>query len=306
MSVVGDGTEQGDGGVDEPGWAIDPDDESGAAVVAAVGRQIKAWREAAGMRAGELAVVIGYGEDLVFKVEDLVFKVEDLVFKVEGGRRIPRPEFLDRVDEAVGAGGKVAAMKRDVAEVRYPKKVRELAKLEAQAVELLAYGNSSFHGLLQTAEYAQALFAMRQPAYPQDEVERGVAARMARQTIFDRSPGPTLGFVQEEVTLRRPLGGKMVLRRQLEHLLEVGESRNVTVQVMPMDREEHAGIDGEIQVLKFRDGTAVGRSEGAFGGRPVSDPKQLRILELRYGMIRAQALSPRESMAFIEQVLGET
>ncbi|MFD7494755.1 helix-turn-helix domain-containing protein [Streptomyces sp. NPDC059832] len=292
MSVDETGTERGDAGADEPGWDVDPDDESGAAVVAAVGRQIKAWREAAGLRAGEFGATIGYGEDQIYKVE--------------GGRRIPRPEFLDRADEVLGARGKIAAMKQDVAEVRYPKKIRELTKLEARAVELLAYGNSSFHGLLQTTEYARALFAMRQPAYPQDEIERGVAARVARQSIFERSPVPTLWFVQEEVVLRRPIGGKMVLRRQLEHLLEISESRNVTVQVMPTDREEHAGIDGGIQVLKFKDGTAVGRSEGAFGGRPVSDPKQLRILELRYGMIRAQALTPRESMAFIERVLGET
>ncbi|OKJ49247.1 helix-turn-helix domain-containing protein [Streptomyces sp. CB02115] len=292
MSVVGDGTERGDGGVDEPGWDVDPDDESGAAVVAAVGRQIKAWREAAGMRACELGLALGYGEDLVYKVE--------------GGRRIPRPEFMDGVDRAVGAGGKLAAMKSDLAEVRYPKKIRELAKLEAAAVEVLAYGNSSVHGLLQTTEYARALFSMRQPAYPQEEIERGVVARMARQAIFERSPAPTLGFVLEEVVLRRPLGGKMVLRRQLEHLLSMSELRNVAVQVMPMDREEHAGIDGEIQVLKFKDGTAVGRSEGAFGGRPVSDPKHVRILDLRCGMIRAQALTPPESTAFIEQVLGET
>lgn len=59
-------------------------------------------------------------------------------------------------------------------------------------------------------------------------------------------------------------------------------------------------------MLKFGDGTAVGRSDGAFSGRPVTDPKQLRILELRYGMVRAQALAPRESPAFVEQVLGET
>ncbi|MFJ2224519.1 helix-turn-helix domain-containing protein [Streptomyces anulatus] len=292
MSVVGDGTERGDRGVDEPGWDVDPDDESGAAVVAAVGRQIKAWREAAGLRACELGLALGYGEDLVYKVE--------------GGRSIPRPEFMDGVDRAVGAGGKLAAMKSDLAEVRYPKKIRELAKLEAAAVEVLAYCNSSVHGLLQTTEYARALFSMRQPAYPQEEIERGVVARMARQAIFERSPAPTLGFVLEEVVLRRPLGGKMVLRRQLEHLLSMGELRNVTVQVMPMDRVEHAGIDGEIQVLKFKDGTAVGRSEGAFGGRPVSDPKHVRILDLRCGMIRAQALTPPESTAFIEQVLGET
>jgi hypothetical protein len=65
-------------------------------------------------------------------------------------------------------------------------------------------------------------------------------------------------------------------------------------------------MQGLIEVLKFDDGTAVGRSDGAFNGRPVSDPKDLRILELRYGIIRAQALTPRESLTFIEQLLGET
>jgi len=98
----------------------------------------------------------------------------------------------------------------------------------------------------------------------------------------------------------------MVRRRQLEHLLEVGRLHNVVLQVMPMNCEVHSGLDGRIELLKFPDGTAVGRSDGAFNGRPITDPKQLRILELRYGTIRAQALSPRESLAFIEQLLGET
>ncbi|MGW4179776.1 helix-turn-helix domain-containing protein [Streptomyces rubiginosohelvolus] len=292
MSMVDGGTGRGNDAVDEPGWEVDPDDESGAAVVAAVGRQIKTWREAAGLRAGELGSLLGYGEDLIYKVE--------------GGSRIPRPEFMDAVDVAVGAGGKLAAMKPDVAEVRYPKKIRELAKLEAAAVELSAYGNHNMHGLLQTEEYARALFEMRRPAFPQDDVERLVAARMARQSIFSRSPAPELSFVQEEVTLRRHLGGRMVWRRQLEHLLEVSELRHVEIQVMPTSRDEHAGMGGEMQVLKFKDGSAVGRSEGDFGSRPVSDPKHLRIIELRCGIIRAQALNPRESRAFIEQVLGET
>lgn len=292
MSVDGVGTEHGDGGADEPGWDVDPDDESGVAVVAAVGRQIKAWREAAGMRAGEFGAAIGYGEDLVYKVE--------------GGRRIPRPEFLDRADEVLGAGGKLAMMKGDVGEVRYPKKVRELAKLEERAVEMGLYSNHNIHGLLQTTEYARALFEMRRPAYSQDEVDRVLAARMARQTVFERSPAPALSFVQEEVTLRRPIGGTLVLRGQLERLLQAGQLRNVEIQVMPTSREDHAGMDGAVEVLKFEDGSAVGRSDGAFAGRPVSDLKQLRILELRYGMIRAQALAPRESLALIEQLLGET
>ncbi|MEU8703379.1 helix-turn-helix transcriptional regulator [Streptomyces sp. NPDC048680] len=292
MSVDGIGTEQGGGGADEPGWDVDPDDEPGVAVIAAVGRQIKAWREAAGMRAGAFGAAIGYGEDLVYKVE--------------GGRRIPRPEFLDRADDVLGAGGKIAAMKRDVAEVRYPKKIRDLAKLEARAVELVAYHNHNVNGLLQTEAHMRALFASWLPAYTLDEMDRMVAARLARHSIFDRDPLPSLSFVQEEVTLRRPVGGTMAWRRQLERLLEIGQMRNVVSQVMPTHHEEHPGTGGLIEVLKFPDGSAVGRSEGAFAGRPVSDPKQLRILELRCGMIRAQALSPRESRAFIEQVLGET
>lgn len=292
MSVDGIGTEQGGGGADEPGWDVDPDDEPGVAVIAAVGRQIKAWREAAGMRAGAFGAAIGYGEDLVYKVE--------------GGRRIPRPEFLDRADDVLGAGGKIAAMKRDVAEVRYPKKIRDLAKLEARAVELVAYHNHNVNGLLQTEAHMRALFASWLPAYTLDEMDRMVAARLARHSIFDRDPLPSLSFVQEEVTLRRPVGGTMAWRRQLERLLEIGQMRNVVIQVMPTHHEEHPGTGGLIEVLKFPDGSAVGRSEGAFAGRPVSDPKQLRILELRCGMIRAQALSPRESRAFIEQVLGET
>ncbi|MEV0415251.1 helix-turn-helix transcriptional regulator [Streptomyces sp. NPDC050448] len=285
MGVDSDGTE-------EHSWSVDPDDEQGAAVVAALGRQMRARREAMGLRVADLAAAIRYGEALIYKVE--------------GGKRIAKPEYLDKVDDALKAGGLIRAMREDLAQVRYPKKVRELAKMEAQAVEVGAFTIQGLHGLLQTEDYARALFEMRQPAYSRDEVERGVAGRMARMSIFGRLPAPTLGFIQEEASLRRPIGGTMVMRGQLERLLELVELRNVTLQVMPMDREAHAGMEGRIELLKFADGTAVGRSEGAFNGRPVSDPKRPRTLDLRYGMLRAQALTPWESRVFIEQLLGET
>lgn len=278
-------------GVDEAGWDVEPEDEI-ASVVEALGHQQKRWREAAGLTAGDFGQAIGYGEDLVRKVER--------------GARIPRPEYLDAADRVLGAGGFISAMKEEMTKARYPKKVRELAKMEERAVELLLYCNHNLHGLLQTEEYMRALYDMRQPALTEDVVDREVEARLSRQSIYERSPAPAFGFVLEEAALRRPLGGETVWRRQLEHLLEVGRLRNVALQVMPTDREEHAGMGGLIEVLKFEDGSAIGRSEGAFNSRPVSDPKQLRILELRYGMIRAQALTPPESLAFIEEVLGET
>ncbi|MEU3374914.1 helix-turn-helix domain-containing protein [Streptomyces sp. NPDC006711] len=269
----------------------DADDEA-CAVAAAIGRQLKLWREQAGLTAGEFGAAIGYGEDLVYKVE--------------GGRRIPRPEYLDEADRVLRAGGRLSAMKEDVAVARYPKMVRELAKLEAQAVELCMYTTHNIHGLLQTEDYARALLRTLRPAYSQDELERMVAARVARRSIFDRTPAPELSFVQEEVTLRRPIGGSDVLRRQLERLLEMAELPNVELQVMPTSRADHPGTAGLIQVLKFANGSAAARADGEFGGRPISEPRHLRILELRYGSIRARALTPDESRAFIKRVLGET
>ncbi|MYW47708.1 helix-turn-helix transcriptional regulator [Streptomyces sp. SID161] len=277
---------------DGPGWEVDPDDEWGVAVITTVGRQLKLRREAVGMRAAEFGAAVGYGEDLVYKVE--------------GGKRIPRQEYLERADEVLEAGGLIAAAWEDVKRVRYPKKVRELAKLEAQAVEIGIYESAGINGLLQVPDHARALFEAMQPPYSPDEVERMVAARAARASIYERSPAPALSFVLEEAALRRPIGGTMALRQQLERLLEVGRLHNVVLQVMPLSCETHSGMDGKIELLKFADGSAVGRSDGAFNGRPTSDPKHLRILELRYGTIRAQALSPRESLAFIEQLLGET
>ncbi|ROQ82162.1 helix-turn-helix protein [Streptomyces sp. CEV 2-1] len=277
--------------VDGPDWAVDPEDESGA-VMAVVGRQIRLWREAAGLRASELGEAIGYGENQVYKVET--------------GTRIPKPEFLDRADKALGANGKIAAMKRDVAEARYPRKVRDLAKLEADAVELGSYAADVIDGLLQTESYARALYAERRPAFTEEQVDRLVAARMARQAIFGRRPAPLLTFVQEEATLRRPTGGKMVLRQQLEHLLELSMLRHVEIQVMPTETEEHAGLGGSHEVVKLSDGTAVGHNEVQLTSRLISDPREVQILEMRYGLIRAQALTPRLSRIFIEKLLGET
>ncbi|MGW2238241.1 helix-turn-helix domain-containing protein [Streptomyces sp. NPDC001759] len=277
---------------DEPGWEVDPDDEWGVAVIATVGRQLKLRREAVGMRAAEFGKAVGYGEDLVYKIE--------------GGKRIPRQEYLDRADEVLGAGGLVSATWEDVKKVRYPKKVRELGKMEAQAVEIGVYECNIIAGLLQTPEHARAVIGAAQPPYSPDDVERMVAARLARQSVFDRDPAPSIHFVLEEAPLRRQVGGTMVWRRQLERLLEAGRLNNVTLQVMPTNTDPHPGLDGRIELLKFPDGTAVARADGWFSGRPTNDPKQLRVIELQYGIIRAQALPPRESLTFVEQLLGET
>ncbi|MFJ4007950.1 helix-turn-helix domain-containing protein [Streptomyces sp. NPDC090023] len=274
-------------------WDAELEDDESGAVIRAVGRQLKLWREAAGLTRADFSTAIGYGEDLVSSVEQ--------------GRRIPRPEYLDVADRVLEAGGRLLAMQRDVAEARYPKKVRDLKRLEAEAIELGAYNNSVIHGLLQTEEYARAVFSSRRPAFSEDEVGRRVTARLARQEILDPQVGcSAFSFVQCESTLRRPIGGKMVMRYQLEHLLETGRRRNVDLQILPLGREENSGTDGSFRLLKLRNGTTVAFSEAPLSSRVMTDPKETTVLDIRYGVIRAQALSPQESMTFIEKTLGET
>ncbi|MFE0374365.1 helix-turn-helix domain-containing protein [Streptomyces inhibens] len=271
---------------------VDAEDDS-TAVLVTVGRQLKLWREAAGLSPAEFAAAMGYGDNLIYKIER--------------GARIPRPEFLDKADEVLDAGGKIAAMKKDVEEARYPKNLRNLAKLEAGAVELGAYSTHTIHALLQTEEYTRTIFGMYLPLYSEEIIEREVGARMARQEIIDRTKlGTVFSFVQEEVTLRRPIGGIMVLRRQLEHLLDVGQLRNVEIQVMPTDRDDHAGLSGPFRLFKLKGGETLGYAEVQHLRRLVSEPREVQSLEMQYGSIRAQALTPRESLSFIEKLLGET
>ncbi|MBQ0828907.1 helix-turn-helix domain-containing protein [Streptomyces tagetis] len=275
------------------GWETGPDDEETGAMMRAVVRQLKLWREAAGLTQAEFGTAIGYGEELVSSVER--------------GRRIPRPEYLDAADEALRAGGKIAALKHDVAEVRYPKKVRGLKRLEAEAVELGAYNNSVVHGLLQTTEYARAVFGSRRPPFTTDELEERLSARVSRQEIISEATArPLFSFVQCESTLRRPIGGRMVLRGQLERLLQVARLPNVDLQVLPLSHEENSGLAGSFRLLRLKDGTTVGHVEVQHISRVIADPREVQLLDMRYGTIRAQALNPRESMALIEKVLGET
>ncbi|MGW4193653.1 helix-turn-helix domain-containing protein [Streptomyces sp. NPDC005004] len=267
------------------------EDEEAEAVLRAVGRQIRAWREAAGLTQPELGAAIGYSGEMVASVER--------------GRRVPKPDFLDRADEVVRAGGKLAAMKADVERARYPKNVRDLKKLEDESTEMGAYMALHIDGLLQTPAYAKALYEMRRPAYTEEEIDRFVAARMARKSVFERVPRPLLTFVLEEVTLRRPVGGRAVLREQLEHLLEMSQLRHVSIQVMPTACEDHAGMNGQFRVLKLRSGKSLGQTTGQLYDRVISDPHEVQTLDMRYGMIRAQALTPPESLTFIAKVLEE-
>jgi hypothetical protein len=98
---------------------------------------------------------------------------------------------------------------------------------------------------------------MWRPLLDEDTVAQRVAARLARQEIFSRKPLPTVSFVIEETVLRRPLGGRTTMRGQLEQIILFGQRRNVEIQVMPTEREEHAALGGPFTLIETKEGRRI-------------------------------------------------
>ncbi|MFF9778928.1 helix-turn-helix domain-containing protein [Streptomyces sp. NPDC013978] len=268
-----------------------PDYEVGTGMLCVFGRQLKLFRDRAGMDRATLGSLTGYSASTIASFEQ--------------GRRIPPPKFIDQADEVLDAGGVLSASKEEVARAQYPAFFRDAAKLEAEAVELHVYDTQLVNGLLQAEEYARAVFAMWQPLLDEALMEQRVAARLARQEIFARRPAPHLSFVIEEAVLLRPLGGDAVWRGQLEHLMLIAEKRNVVIQVMPLSRQEHAGLAGPFTLMEAKDGRRIAYTEVQGDSRVHTERHKVRELERTYGILRAQAHTPTESLALIEKLLGE-
>ncbi|MYU21864.1 helix-turn-helix transcriptional regulator [Streptomyces sp. SID8352] len=263
----------------------DPADE----LLRSFGRQVKILRERAGHTQAALGQLLGYSEAQIAAIEQ--------------GRRIARPNAIDRLDQLLEAGGILLAMKRPVALTRYPAFFRDAARIEEEAVEFHAYAVLAIPGLLQTEEYARTMFASWRPRRSERETEQMVSARMTRHKIFDRAPAPTLSFVIEESVLERPYGDAEVLRGQLEHLRLVAENPNVEIQVMPTRTTDHPGAAGPFTLMTPEGGDQVAYIESQDRGQVITDKESVRGMAVRYGILRAQALSPDESLRHIEKLL---
>jgi hypothetical protein len=123
--------------------------------------------------------------------------------------------------------------------------------LEEAASRIRTYEVQFVPGLLQTEDYARAVTLLGHPTAPGHEVERRVGLRMRRQSLLQAEKSPHLWAVVDEAVLRRPLGGAKVMRKQLEHLVEVTELPNVTLQMVPFNRGGHAAAGGPFSILRF-------------------------------------------------------
>jgi hypothetical protein len=181
---------------------------------------------------------------------------------------------------------------------------RTWARLEREAVYLATYECRLAPGLLQSEGYARAVFSNRLPPLSDEQLEAQVAARMERQRMFRERPNTSFSFVVDEHVVRRRLGGAEVLRGLIDHMLACAQLRNVEIQIVPLECEAHAGLDGPLALLETPDGRHLAYAEGQKTGRLVADAKEAAVLHRRYATLRAQALNPLDSVGLLERIRG--
>jgi hypothetical protein len=125
--------------------------------------------------------------------------------------------------------------------------------LEQGAGVIRCYEVQVVPALLQTRSYARAVLRHVHPEASAEEIERRVELRRERQRILTRDEPARLWAVVDEAALRRPFGGREVMRAQLRHLIDVCALRNVTVQVLPFGTGGHGAVGGPITLLRFEE-----------------------------------------------------
>ncbi|MEV8307327.1 helix-turn-helix transcriptional regulator [Streptomyces flavidovirens] len=156
--------------------------------------------------------------------------------------------------------------------------------LEGAASLIRIYEVQFVHGLLQTESYAHAVVSRGMPHASAAEIDRRVALRLERQKVLVSERAPHVHAVLDEAALRRPYGDRAVMRGQLQHLIEVSEQPNITLQVMPFSFGGHAGESGAFTMLRF----------------PESDLSDLVYLEQ---LTSALYLDKREEVAQYQRVM---
>ncbi|SCK36265.1 helix-turn-helix transcriptional regulator [Streptomyces sp. WMMB 322] len=255
------------------------------------GKLLKLFREKARLTQEELAELISYSHETVASVEQ--------------GRRPAKAPFTAAAERVLEAGGALQVLQEEVDFAKLPAFFRDFALIEMEAVSRSSYDPQLVPGLLQTEDYARTVFEGRCPPLEEEVVEQHVDARLNRQRLLTRRPAVNFSFVIDEAALRNPLGNPQTMRHQLEHLLTQGQLRNVEMQVMPLGRGFHPGLNGPMVLIETAEHHHFGYFESQGIGHVVGDRAQVSSFSLRYGKLRSMALNLRESRAFIEQLAGE-
>jgi transcriptional regulator with XRE-family HTH domain len=163
---------------------------------------------------------------------------------------------------------------------------------EPVAKIIYKYEPTFIPGLLQTEEYARALLAGM--GYSENEIERRVSARLERQDLLERDSRPELQFVLGEAAVSRAVGGRGVMRRQLERLKDLSKRPGISLQVLPFANGAHPRMGGAFTILEFADDSLddLLYLENA-GGESVSREDPDLIADYRRDFVTIQELATK-------------
>jgi hypothetical protein len=161
-------------------------------------------------------------------------------------------------------------------------------------------------GLLQTENYARALFAYMNPEFPDCEVDLRVAHRVKRRVVIEGADPIPYETVIHEAALRIRVAGRAASRSQLGRILEVSEADHVTVRVVPLALDDFAGAGSTMVHL----GGSVPRLDTVVRDAPhgtafVDSEAQLGHFRRLFRKVKEQALPPRQSRDLIHRLTKE-
>jgi transcriptional regulator with XRE-family HTH domain len=251
------------------------------------GSELRRLREAARLSQKQLGEILSY--------------TGSLIGQIETARKCPTPEFTERADAALGAGGSLIRLLDLVLKSALPPWFQAYADAESNATHIYTYQAQLVHGLLQTEAYARAVLGVLR----QESLDDRVTARLARQKILRRENPPLMWAVLDEAVLYRPMGGPEVMRHQLAHLLASRDQEWVNLQILPFAAGAHAGLPGSFNVLRLPNEPDIAYTEDYETSHATVNPPDVKARSLRYDHLQAAALSVEDSAELIAQVMEE-
>jgi transcriptional regulator with XRE-family HTH domain len=175
--------------------------------------------------------------------------------------------------------------------------------LEAEAVGIKYYQSAIVPGLMQTPDYARAMYEAGVPKFTPERIDEHIEVRLTRQRLLVQDPPVRLEVVLDEAVLHRLVGGPDVMSAQLDRLIVLSNQPNVTMQVIPYTVGAHPAMDSTFNILKFAGSVAsVVYVEGLVGWIYVERPPDIQRYQQVFEHLGTIALSPKESIKLMTGV----
>ncbi|WP_406331472.1 helix-turn-helix domain-containing protein [Streptomyces sp. NBC_00203] len=182
----------------------------------------------------------------------------------------------------------------------------DLSELEHHARHLKVISTAHVPGVLQTEEYARAVFAYMVPELPASELEPRVAHRMRRRVVVERDDAVSYEAVVHESVLRTRVADRLTARAQLEEILRQSERPNVTVRVIPFDIDGFAGANSS---MLYADGPVpqldTAKRDAPQGGPFLDAQSQLARFRTLFRKVGSASLDPAKSRDFVHRMAKE-